>query len=256
MTISKKQARMQILWAFCERVRLLLETLGPDDPKTIDAKETLRLVFALLKADERLDNNSKEREARPSEERHAGPSKPRRETRSKTTTRAKDSSKGPKKPSARTPKVSNAPRTKPKVDQPSGIKIRISVPQRREQGQLQTGTQPLVQRAVAHDDNDVISMDSGEHNEDNPAESLTIGQAQLAFPTSSGNGGDLESGAAMVNADVVEEDELANVDEEYRALWWDFIRLAPICFSRSSSSRELGQFKMPQIMYGTDSDSG
>lgn len=52
---DEKQARMQILWAFCEDVRLCLSRFGPDDRKTIDAKERLRLVFRLLKVAERLE---------------------------------------------------------------------------------------------------------------------------------------------------------------------------------------------------------
>lgn len=134
---------MQILWAFCERVRRNLATLGPDDPKTIDAKEALRLVFALLKADEKLDNARGERD-------EGG-----------TSTQAKVAASGPSMPSpttSRRPKTARPKQTKPsqpkavlrkerqgrkpKADQPSGIKIRIRLPQPREQTQVHTGTQP------------------------------------------------------------------------------------------------------------------
>lgn len=49
----------------------------------------------------------------------------------------------------------------------------------------------------------------------------------------------MEADAAMMNVDATEEDDLSNVNEEHQGLWWNFIRLARLCFSQSSGYVDL-----------------
>lgn len=52
---ANKQARMIVLWTFCEHVCRTIAQFGHEHPKTIKSKERLRAIFDLLLASEGLE---------------------------------------------------------------------------------------------------------------------------------------------------------------------------------------------------------